>query len=125
MCPIQLSTTICEKWKKRGKREWGNEAQETLEIVLGKKKVAFTAFIIIVCFFVVWTPYAIVSFYLAFGKPEYISPLASTIPSIFAKTSVFLNPIIYVIRYKRFRKGVKRLFKDIKFSKNSVCPTVS
>ena len=109
-----------KQMEKRGKRNWGNEAQETLEIVLGKKKVALTAFMIIASFFVVWTPYAIVSFYLAFVKPEYISPLSSTIPAIFAKTSVFLNPIIYVIRYKRFREGVKKLFKEIKFPINSV-----
>ncbi|XP_078354508.1 visual pigment-like receptor peropsin [Oculina patagonica] len=109
-----------QQMAKRGKRKWGNEAHQTLEVVLGQKKVALTAFIIVAGFFVVWTPYGVVSFYLAFGKPEHISPLASTIPAIFAKTSVFLNPIIYVIRYKRFRKGVKKLFKEITFSNNSI-----
>lgn len=49
---------------------------------------------------------AIVSFYAAFGKPQSIPPLAATIPALFAKTSTVLNPIIYVIPYKRFRKGV-------------------
>ncbi|XP_078354506.1 visual pigment-like receptor peropsin [Oculina patagonica] len=107
---------------KRGKREWGNEAQQTLEVVLGQKKVALTAFIMIASFIVVWTPYGVVSFYFVFGKPEHISPLASTIPAIFAKISVFLNPIVYVIRYKRFREGVKKLFKELKFSNNSIYP---
>ncbi|XP_078384786.1 rhodopsin-like [Oculina patagonica] len=103
---------------KRGKREWGKGAQQTSEVVLGRKKVALTAVIMIASFIVVWTPYGVVSFYLAFGKPKYISPLASTIPAIFAKTSVFLNPIVYVIRYKRFREGVKKLFMEIKFLPN-------
>ncbi|KAL9982224.1 hypothetical protein ACROYT_G011038 [Oculina patagonica] len=103
---------------KRGKREWGKGAQQTSEVMLGRKKVALTGFIMIASFIVVWTPYGVVSFYLAFGKPTYISPLTSTIPAIFAKTSVFLNPIVYVIRYKRFREGVKKLIKEIKFLSN-------
>lgn len=109
---------------KRAKREWGNEAQQTLEVVLGKKKVAVTGFIMIASFIVAWTPYGVVSFYIAFGKAEYISPLVSTIPAIFAKTSVILNPIVYVIRYKRFREAVKKLFKELKFSNNSISSNI-
>ena len=111
-----------QQMAKRGKHDWGNEAQQTLDVVLGRKKVALTAFIMMASFFVAWTPYGVVSFYLAFGQPKYISPLASTIPAIFAKTSVFLNPIVYVIRYKRFREGVKKLFKKINVPNHSVSP---
>lgn len=98
---------------KRAKSKWNDEAQQTLEILLARKRVFWTGLIMVASFVVVWTPYAIVSFYAAFGKPQSIPPLAATIPALFAKTSTVLNPIIYVIRYKRFRKGVKKLFKMI------------
>lgn len=91
---------------KRAKSKWNDEAQQTLEILLARKRVFWTGLIMVASFVVVWTPYAIVSFYAAFGKPQSIPPLAATIPALFAKTSTVLNPIIYVIPYKRFRKGV-------------------
>ena len=105
---------------KRAKRKWNDEAQQTLEVLLARKRAVWTGFIMVVGFVVVWTPYAIVSFYAAFFKPQSISPLVATIPAMFAKTSTLFNPIVYVIRYKRFRKGVKKLFKVIKIPNNSV-----
>ena len=93
------------------KETWGREALQTMEVVLWRKKVVLTALILMASFLVVWTPYAVVSLYSAFGEPGYLSPLTATIPAIFAKTSVLLNPIVYFIRYKRFREGMKKIFK--------------
>ena len=109
-----------QQMAKRAKRRWSNKAQQTLEVVRARKKTVLTGFIMIASFFVVWTPYAVVSFCAAFGKLQSIPPLATTIPAMFAKTSMLLNPIIYVIRYKRFREGIKKLFKMIKLPNNSV-----
>ena len=102
-----------QKMAKRAKRKWSDEAQQTLEVLHATKRAGWTGFMMVASFVVVWTPYAVVSFYAAFFKPQSISPLVATIPALFAKTSILLNPIIYVIRYKRFRKGVKKLFKMI------------
>ena len=111
-----------QKMAKIAKSKRNHEAQLSLEILLARKRVVWTGFIMIAGFVVVWTPYAIASFYAAFGKPQSIPPLAATIPAVFAKTSMVLNPIIYVIRYKRFRKGIKKLLKVIKIPNNSVSP---
>lgn len=105
---------------KRAQSNWNNEGRQTLQVVLARKRAVLTGFTMITSFVVVWTPYAIVSFYAAFGKPQSIPPLAATIPALCAKTSILLNPIIYAIRYKRFREGIKKLFKMTKFPNNSV-----
>ena len=102
-----------QQMAKRAKRQWNDEAQQTLELLGARKRAGWTGFIMVASFVVVWTPYAIVSFYAAFFKPQSISPLVATIPAMFAKTSTLFNPIVYVIRYKRFRKVVKKLFKMI------------
>ena len=99
-----------KQMEKRAKSKWNDAAQQTLEVLLARKRTVWTGFIMVASFVVVWTPYAIVSFYAAFGKRQSIPPLAATIPSVFAKASLFLSPIVYVIRYKRFRKEVKKLF---------------
>ena len=95
----------------RAKRTWGNESRQTAEVMLAKKKVTLTAFILVAGFFVAWTPYAAVSFYSAFVKPEYISPSAATVAAIFAKISVIFNPTVYFFRSEKFRKTIKELFK--------------
>ena len=99
--------------EKRSRRNCGKKSQQTLETVLAKKRLTLTTFIMVVSFLIVWSPYAALSFYRAFWKPVTLSHSVSTAPSIFAKTSLFINPVTYFIRYKRFRKGVKKLFGKI------------
>lgn len=50
-------------------------------------------------FLVAWIPYSILSLLEVFNSNEIldikISPAIATIPSIFAKTSVIFNPLVY------------------------------
>ena len=116
---IALSyTTIyydLRKMAERSQVQWGKEASQTIEVVLAKKKVVFTAFILMASFFLAWTPYAVVSFLSAFGEAKSIPPLAATVSDIFAKSSIIYNPVVYFFRYKKFRKGIKEIFQ---FNKN-------
>lgn len=43
-----------------------------------------------------WMPYGIVAMLASFGPPGVVPPTASLIPSLLAKTSTVLNPVIYV-----------------------------
>ena len=45
-------------------------------------------------FMVSWTPYSILALMETFGSFT-ISPAVATIPSLFAKTSVVFNPLVY------------------------------
>lgn len=48
-----------------------------------------------------WMPYGVVAMLASFGKPGVVSPAASLIPSLLAKTSTVLNPVIYVLLNKQ------------------------
>jgi len=45
-------------------------------------------------FMVSWTPYSVLALMETFGSFA-ISPAVATIPSLFAKTSVVFNPLVY------------------------------
>lgn len=44
-----------------------------------------------------WMPYGVVAMLASFGRPGVVPPAASLIPSLLAKTSTVLNPVIYVL----------------------------
>lgn len=44
-----------------------------------------------------WMPYGVVAMLASFGRPGVVPPAASLIPSLLAKTSTILNPVIYVL----------------------------
>ncbi|XP_069779223.1 visual pigment-like receptor peropsin [Narcine bancroftii] len=62
--------------------------------------------VMIVVFLVAWSPYAIVCLWSSFGNPKLIPPSMAIVAPLFAKSSTFYNPCIYVIANKRFRKAI-------------------
>lgn len=48
------------------------------------------------CYILCWLPYGIVALMATFGRPGFVTPLASVVPSILAKFSTVVNPIIYM-----------------------------
>ena len=65
-------------------------------------KSAFYFLALIAAFLLPWTPYATVSFLLILGRK--INPLATSVSSVFAKISFFLNPMLYAIFHRKFRR---------------------
>lgn len=61
------------------------------------------------CFLVCWTPYAVVSMLEAFGRKSVISPTVAIIPSFFAKSSIAYNPLIYAFMSRKFRRCMLQL----------------
>ncbi|POI29291.1 hypothetical protein CIB84_006960, partial [Bambusicola thoracicus] len=57
--------------------------------------------VMIVMFLVAWSPYSIVCLWSSFGDPKKISPAMAIIAPLFAKSSTFYNPCIYVIANKK------------------------
>ncbi|XP_032389636.1 pinopsin [Etheostoma spectabile] len=51
-----------------------------------------------------WMPYGVVAMLASFGQPGVVPPAASLIPSLLAKTSTVLNPVIYVLLNKQFSR---------------------
>lgn len=69
-----------------------------------------------VCYLLCWLPYGIVAMMATFGRPGVITPVASVVPSILAKTSTVINPIIYILMNKQVRTLQEEMLFKILFS---------
>jgi hypothetical protein len=75
-------------------------------------RVARMIILIVIMFCIAWAPYAIVALFGQFGTNinNYLTPLSTSLPSLFAKTSSIYNPILYTLINKECRKFYKKVF---------------
>ncbi|XP_073838743.1 G protein-coupled receptor family protein rhodopsin 7 isoform X2 [Musca autumnalis] len=89
-------------------------ARDTLPTNKNKQKIemrlAIVVLLVILLWFVAWTPYSIVAICGIFEQEEYLTPTRAGIPAIFCKTASCLNPFLYTISHKRFRQELLKLF---------------
>ncbi|XP_052777920.1 rhodopsin, GQ-coupled-like [Mya arenaria] len=79
------------------------------KLVKTEVKIAKVTMISVTVFCVSWFPYSIIALIGLFGDSEGITRTVTTIPAMFAKVSTVLNPLIYVLLQKQFKKKVKEL----------------
>jgi c-opsin len=77
-----------------------HQKQLSFQSEAAEKRSTFMVAVMIGAFLVAWTPYSILALIETFRGKNYetnssISPILTIIPSLFAKTSSVLNPIIY------------------------------
>lgn len=70
-----------------------------------EQRVLFMVVIMVICYLLCWLPYGIMALLATFGPPGLVTPVASIIPSVLAKTSTVINPVIYVFMNKQVRVG--------------------
>ncbi|XP_029385657.1 vertebrate ancient opsin-like [Echeneis naucrates] len=63
------------------------------------------------CYMLCWMPYGVVAMMATFGPPNIISPVASVVPSLLAKSSTVINPFIYILMNKQFYRCFLILFR--------------
>ncbi|XP_042313875.1 parapinopsin-like [Sceloporus undulatus] len=66
--------------------------------------VLFMVITTVICYLICWMPYGVIALLATFGRPGLVSPVASVIPSILAKSSTVCNPIIYILMNRQFYK---------------------
>ncbi|XP_037315449.1 vertebrate ancient opsin-like [Pungitius pungitius] len=76
-----------------------------------EQRVLFMVVIMVVCYLLCWLPYGIMALMATFGPPGLITPVASIVPSVLAKTSTVINPVIYVFMNKQFYRCFKALLR--------------
>lgn len=69
-------------------------------------KVAKIAMKIITLYILSWSPYATVALIGQFGPAEWVSPVVSEIPVMFAKACAMHNPIVYAFSHPKFREAL-------------------
>ena len=88
-------------------------AMTAIQALLKKHyKSAFYFLAIVAGFVLPWSPYAFVAFLLVLGQNVY--PVAVSACSVFAKISFFINPILYAVFHRRFRR---RIFLSVPVTK--------
>ncbi|XP_036412185.1 teleost multiple tissue opsin a [Colossoma macropomum] len=81
---------------------------------MGRKRehrVLFMVITMVVCYLLCWLPYGIMALLATFGDPGLITAEASIVPSLLAKTSTVINPIIYIFMNKQFYRCFRALLK--------------
>ncbi|KAL4656556.1 pinopsin-like [Arapaima gigas] len=72
--------------------------------------ILFMVITTVVCYLLCWMPYGVVALMATFGQPGIIPPVASVVPSILAKSSTVINPLIYILMNKQFYRCLLVLF---------------
>uniref|UniRef100_A0A8C5M8F5 G-protein coupled receptors family 1 profile domain-containing protein n=1 Tax=Leptobrachium leishanense TaxID=445787 RepID=A0A8C5M8F5_9ANUR len=72
--------------------------------------VLFMVITTVICYLICWLPYGVIALLATFGPPGVVSPEASVIPSILAKSSTVCNPVIYILMNRQFYKCFLTLF---------------
>ncbi len=65
--------------------------------------ILFMVITTVVCYLLCWMPYGVVAMMATFGHPGIITPIASVVPSLLAKSSTVINPMIYILMNKQVR----------------------
>ncbi|KAH1165736.1 hypothetical protein KIL84_023295 [Mauremys mutica] len=81
-----------------------------------EQRVLIMVIVMVICFLLCWLPYGIMALIATFGKPGLITPSASIIPSVLAKSSTVYNPVIYIFLNKQFYRCFCALLKCDKTS---------
>ncbi|XP_057680439.1 teleost multiple tissue opsin b [Corythoichthys intestinalis] len=64
----------------------------------------------VACYLLCWLPYGVVALMSTFGPGEALSPEASVVPSLMAKSSTVVNPFIYIFMNKQFYRCFRAFF---------------
>ncbi|XP_053507865.1 teleost multiple tissue opsin a [Ictalurus furcatus] len=85
-----------------------------LKTSTGRKRehrVLLMVLTMVVCYLLCWLPYGIMALLATFGAPGLVTAEASIVPSVLAKTSTVINPVIYVFMNKQFNRCFRSFLK--------------
>ncbi|XP_036376222.1 parapinopsin-like [Megalops cyprinoides] len=74
-----------------------------------EQRVLIMVITMVICYLLCWLPYGIMALLATFGRPGLVTPEASIIPSLLAKTSTVINPVIYIFMNKQFYRCFQAL----------------
>lgn len=66
-----------------------------------EQRVLFMVVVMVTCYLMCWLPYGIMALLATFGPLGLITPEASIVPSVLAKSSTVINPVIYIFMNKQ------------------------
>ncbi|XP_069086166.1 pinopsin-like [Pleurodeles waltl] len=93
-----------------------------------EKRAVKMVLAMVTAFLICWLPYTIFALIIVINPSIYISPIAATLPTYFAKTSPVYNPIIYLFFNRQFRECAVECItcghiRLVKLQEDSICST--
>ncbi|KAI5608851.1 teleost multiple tissue opsin a [Silurus asotus] len=76
-----------------------------------EQRVLVMVITMVLCYLLCWLPYGIMALLATFGAPGLVTAEASIVPSLLAKTSTVINPVIYIFMNKQFNRSFWSLLK--------------
>ncbi|XP_076147255.1 teleost multiple tissue opsin b [Alosa pseudoharengus] len=76
-----------------------------------EQRVLLMVITMVVAYLLCWLPYGVMALVATFGGPGLVTPEASIIPSILAKFSTVINPIIYIFMNNQFYRCFQAMLK--------------
>ncbi|KAJ0002943.1 hypothetical protein NQD34_008092 [Periophthalmus magnuspinnatus] len=67
-----------------------------------EQHILFMVLSMVSCYMLCWMPYGVMALIATFGRSGIVSPVASMVPSILAKFSTVVNPVIYIFFNNQF-----------------------
>ncbi|OCT87544.1 hypothetical protein XELAEV_18021240mg [Xenopus laevis] len=98
--PEGVQTSCSIGWEERS---WNNYSYIITYFLTSYLRVVVMVLFMVLAFMICWLPYTVFALIVVINPQFYISPLAATLPTYFAKTSPVYNPIIYIFLNKQFR----------------------
>ncbi|XP_065126083.1 teleost multiple tissue opsin a [Paramisgurnus dabryanus] len=82
-------------------------------------RVLLMVITMVIFYLLCWLPYGIMALLATFGSPGLVTAEASIVPSILAKFSTVINPIIYIFMNKQFYRCFRALVQCNKLQRGS------
>ncbi|KAL1006537.1 hypothetical protein UPYG_G00073580 [Umbra pygmaea] len=76
-----------------------------------EQRVLVMVVTMVACYLLCWLPYGVAALLATFGPCGLLTPEVTIIPSLLAKTSTVINPVIYIYMNRQFHRCFKALLR--------------
>ncbi|XP_064875194.1 pinopsin-like [Oncorhynchus nerka] len=84
-----------------------------------EQRVLVMVVTMVTCYLLCWLPYGVAALLSTFGPRNLLTPEVTIVPSLLAKTSTVINPVIYIYMNRQFYRCFKALLRCSTPDRNS------
>ncbi|XP_071380852.1 teleost multiple tissue opsin b [Centroberyx affinis] len=90
-----------------------------------EQRVLVMVVTMVACYLVCWLPYGVAALLATFGPQDLLTPEASIMPSLLAKSSTVINPVIYIFMNRQFYRCFRAFLSCSAPERGSTLKTLS
>uniref|UniRef100_A0A674CSX5 G-protein coupled receptors family 1 profile domain-containing protein n=1 Tax=Salmo trutta TaxID=8032 RepID=A0A674CSX5_SALTR len=85
----------------------GTSCMESSQVLRREQHILIMVLSMVSCYLLCWMPYGVMALVATFGRSGLVTPVASVVPTVLAKSSTVINPVIYVLFNNQVRGGAR------------------